>query len=82
MSFVHSSWDQGIEAWRFKIPEETGVGPMVAHSVFDRSLLRAGETVHMKHFIRRRTMDGFSATPADELPDTVSIRHAGSGQVF
>jgi hypothetical protein len=82
MSFVHSSWDQGIEAWRFKIPEETGVGPEVAHSVFDRSLLRAGETVHMKHFIRRHTMDGFSAIPVGELPDTVSIRHAGSGQFF
>jgi uncharacterized protein YfaS (alpha-2-macroglobulin family) len=82
MSFVHSSWDQGIEAWRFRIPEEMGVGPVVAHSVFDRSLLRAGETIHMKHFIRRHTMGGFSAVPADDLPDTVSIRHAGSGQFF
>ena len=36
----------------------------------------------MKHFIRRHTMGGFAAVPADELPDTVSIRHAGSGQFF
>jgi len=82
MSFVHSSWDQGIEAWRFRIPEQTDIGPAVAHSVFDRSLLRAGETIHMKHFIRRHTMGGFSTVAANELPDTVSIRHAGSGQFF
>jgi hypothetical protein len=82
MSFVHSSWDQGIEAWRFRVPEEAESGAVVAHSVFDRSLLRAGETLHMKHLIRRHTMDGFSAVAVDELPDTVSIRHAGSGQFF
>ena len=82
MSFVHSSWDQGIEVWRFRIPEEAGAGPVMAHSVFDRSLLRAGETIHMKHFIRRHTMAGFAAVPADGLPDAVSIRHAGSGQSY
>ena len=42
MSFVHSSWDQGIEAWRFRIPEEMGVGPVVAHSVFDREPAAGG----------------------------------------
>jgi hypothetical protein len=80
MSFVHSSWDEGIEAWRFKLPAEYGAGPVIAHTIFDRSLLRAGETVHMKHLIRRHTMDGFAVPRVDKLPDTASIRHAGSNQ--
>jgi hypothetical protein len=82
LSFVHSSWDQGIEVWRFRIPEEASAGSVAAHSVFDRSLLRAGETIHMKHFIRRHSMAGFAAVDADGRPDTVSIRHVGSGQSF
>ncbi len=82
MSFVHSSWEEGIEAWRFKLPEEAGAGPVVAHTVFDRSLLRAGETVHMKHILRRHTRDGFAVPPAETRPAAVSIRHSGSGQAY
>jgi alpha-2-macroglobulin len=82
MSFVHSSWDQGIEAWRFRLPGESAVGPVAAHSVFDRSLLRAGETLHMKHFIRRHTRAGFAAVDPAGLPDTVSLQHRGSRRSF
>ncbi len=82
MSFVHSSWNEGIEAWRFKLPVETGSGPVIAHTIFDRSLLRAGDIVHMKHLIRRNTMSGFALPPSDRLPDSVSIRHAGSNQTY
>jgi hypothetical protein len=82
MSFVHSSWEEGIEAWRFKLPEEAGDGPVIAHTVFDRSLLRAGETVHMKHILRRHTRDGFAVPPTETLPAAVSIRHSGSGQAY
>ncbi len=82
MSFVHSSWSEGIEAWRFKLPVGAGTGPVIAHTIFDRSLLRAGETLHMKHLIRRHTMSGFALPPPERLPDTVSIRHAGSNQTY
>jgi uncharacterized protein YfaS (alpha-2-macroglobulin family) len=82
VSFVHSSWEEGIEAWRFKLPGEAGAAPVLAHTIFDRSLLRAGETVHMKHLIRRHTREGFSLPPPDQLPDAVSIRHAGSSQFY
>jgi hypothetical protein len=82
MSFVHSSWEEGIEAWRFKLPGEPGAGPLIAHTILDRSLLRTGETVHMKHFIRRHIGEGFSLPPPDQLPQAVSIRHSGSGQAY
>ncbi len=82
MSFVHSSWNEGIEVWRFNLPSERELGPVIAHTIFDRSLLRAGETLHMKHVIRRRTTDGFSVPPEKQLPDTAFIRHNGSSQTY
>ena len=42
----------------------------VAHTIFDRTLLRAGETVSMKHLIRTQTSKGFGL-PAERA------RHAG-----
>ncbi len=82
LSFVHSSWDNGIEAFRFKLPNDPYPQGVMAHTVFDRTLLRAGDTVHMKHLLRRHTMNGFSlAAPAQE-PNTVSISHLGSFQTF
>jgi alpha-2-macroglobulin len=80
MSFVHSSWNEGIENWRFNLPGESDLGSVVAHTIFDRSLLRAGETLHMKHVIRGRTTAGFSVPQEKQLPDTVFIRHVGSSQ--
>ncbi len=65
MTFTHSNWNDGIESWRFNLPENYGErrDPIIAHTVFDRTLLRAGETVHMKHFARIRTMEGMTLPP-------------------
>ena len=53
MSFVWSSWQEGIEPWRFDVPTSSAREPEVhAHTVMDRTLLRAGETLSMKHLIR------------------------------
>ncbi|OGP73978.1 MAG: hypothetical protein A2V86_07990 [Deltaproteobacteria bacterium RBG_16_49_23] len=82
MAFVHSGWDNGIEPWRFNLPNEFYSGPFIAHTIFDRPLLRAGETVHMKHFFRQHTMKGFSAVPNPQMPDFISIEHYGSGQKY
>ena len=81
-SFVHSSWQQGIEAWRFHLPTEYQPSPYIADTVFDRTLLRAGETVHMKHFIRAKTVDGLSIVPRENLPDTLSITFSGGDQHY
>ncbi len=82
MSFVHSSWERGIESWRFRLPGESFAGPVIGHTIFDRSLLRAGDTVHMKHLLRRQTLRGFSLVPVDERPTTLSIQHLGSDQKY
>jgi uncharacterized protein YfaS (alpha-2-macroglobulin family) len=68
-TFTLSSWNDGIENWRFNLPiggrfEDS----RIAATVFDRSLLRAGETVHMKHFLRRHTAAGFAMVKAGDKP--------------
>jgi uncharacterized protein YfaS (alpha-2-macroglobulin family) len=70
-SFTLSTWRDGIENWRFNLP--TGgrfEDSRIAATVFDRSLLRAGETLHMKHFLRRRTTAGFAQVTARDKPPT------------
>jgi hypothetical protein len=82
LSFVHSSWNDGIEPWRFQLPFEEYGSPLTAHTIFDRSLFRAGETVSMKHILRERMSQGFSFATAAERPMTLSIRHLGSDERY
>jgi len=81
LAFTWSDWQRGIEPWRFNVPTSLDAEPdRVAHTVFDRTLLRAGETVSMKHLVRTLTRQGFGL-PA-RLPDTLVVTHVGSGQEF
>ncbi|HSI60873.1 MAG TPA: MG2 domain-containing protein [Ideonella sp.] len=81
LAFVFSDWSQGIEPWRFNLPTADGTEPdWRAHTVFDRTLLRAGETVAMKHYLRTETQRGLALPPAAEMPDAVRLTHEGSGE--
>jgi uncharacterized protein YfaS (alpha-2-macroglobulin family) len=83
MAFALTSWNDGIESWRFNLPTDYDKSATVrAHSVFDRTLFRAGETVSMKHVIRTETLQGFGLLPNDKLPTRVRITHQGSGQEY
>lgn len=83
MAFVWSDWQNGIEPWRFDMPTSWyGSDDWIAHTVFDRNLVRAGETVSMKHFVRRETLAGLEVPPADSWPDALIITHIGSGQEY
>ncbi|MDR1726651.1 MAG: alpha-2-macroglobulin [Acidobacteriota bacterium] len=82
MSFVLTNWDEGIEPWRFQLPTEWRPEPLQAHTVFDRTLFRPGETAHMKHILRRRTLDGFATPSAGAVENTVTIVHEGSEQKY
>ncbi len=83
MAFMFSSWQKGVEPWRFNQPTSNEPqADLRAHTVFDRTLLRAGETVSMKHFMRRETSTGLAQLKADELPTRMKIVHQGSGQEF
>jgi len=81
LGFVFSRWVKGIEPWRFNASLASGTAPdRRAHTVFDRELLRRGETVSMKHFVRDETERGLAFTAPEHLPDTVVVTHVGSGQ--
>lgn len=82
-AFVFSTWQKGIESWRFNVP--TGHGAELdlrATTVFDRTLFRAGETVSMKHFARIETSTGLANAKPDDLPTRMKIVHQGTGQSF
>lgn len=84
LSFTHSSWSEGIEPWRFQLPAAYGnrQDNLIVHTVFDRTLLRANEDIHMKHFVRKRTMrDFFIPADMDHLNEAV-IEHQGSDQQY
>ena len=82
-AFVFSSWQRGIEAWRFNVPTGRGAEPdLRAATVLDRTLFRAGETVSMKHFARFETGTGLANLKPADLPTRLKIVHQGSGQEF
>jgi hypothetical protein len=81
LAFTWSDWHKGIEPWRFNVP--TSRDPMPderAHTIFDRTLLRAGETVSMKHLLRTETSKGFGLP--EGTPATLVVTHVGSGQQY
>ncbi|MGI4848082.1 MAG: MG2 domain-containing protein, partial [Janthinobacterium lividum] len=83
MAFALSTWNNGIEAFRFNLASDTGTaGTRRVHTVFDRTLLRAGETVSMKHFMRLETMHGFAMPDVAQRPNRMRIVHQGSNEEF
>ena len=81
LAFTWSDWNRGIEPWRFNLPTSSNPQPdEVAHTIFDRTLFRAGETVSMKHLLRTQTSQGFGL--AANEPATLAITHMGSGQQY
>ena len=64
------------------MPTGNWQGPYLAHAVLDRSLVRGGETVSMKLFVRKQTGSGFALPPRAKLGDTLLIRHSGSEKEY
>jgi uncharacterized protein YfaS (alpha-2-macroglobulin family) len=82
LGFVFSGWNEGIANWRFNLRTGSWQGPFIAATVFDRSLVRAGETVSMKHYYRRHMPKGFAYAPVDQLPKKALIQHVGSEEKY
>ena len=81
-SFVRSDWNEGIEPWRFGVETWGEFETRKIHTILDRSLLRAGQTVSMKHIARARTSRSFAYPDTQSLPTELVIRHEGSGDEF
>ncbi len=79
-SFTLNEWNDGIAPYDFDLSRGSEWRADFAHTVFDRTLLRAGETVSMKHYLRRHTGAGFALPPDFTRKSMVQIVHDGSGQ--
>lgn len=78
--FVASDWQHGIATWQFGLPAPSNPAPQLVSTVFDRTLFRVGETVHMKHVMRERTTRGFAQwSPRSPV---LRVRHEASGDEF
>ena len=85
MAFTRSDWTRGIEQWRFNLPwDYEGDGDsnskQAFHTVLARNLLRPGETVHMKHYVREMKRFGAAAPDVAKLPKTISVINEGNNQ--
>lgn len=80
MSFALTSWGQGIQPYDFDLPYGYEARDDIIHTVFDRALVRQGETVHMKHIIRKPVATGFVAGAA--FAGTLRLSHRGSDTQF
>jgi len=81
-SFVRSDWNEGIEPWRFGVETWGDYAARKIHTIFDRSLLRVGQTVSMKHIARERGSHAFAYPDVKALPNELVIRHEGSDDEF
>jgi uncharacterized protein YfaS (alpha-2-macroglobulin family) len=84
-SFVSSTWEKGIEDYRFNLSREYLAprwGPALAHTILNRNLLQAGDTIKMKHILREHSITGFRALNPQVLPQKVLLVHQGSQKTY
>ena len=80
MSFTLTDWGEGIRPYDFDLPYGYQAKDDILHTVFDRALVRQGETIHMKHILRRPLGAGFAMAPT--LTGTLRLSHRGSDTQF
>ena len=79
-SFTMTTWGEGIRPYDFDLPYGYSAPDDILHTIFDRSLMRGGETVNMKHILRRPNGAGFAF--AEGLDGTLRLSHRGSDTQF
>jgi uncharacterized protein YfaS (alpha-2-macroglobulin family) len=81
-TFTNSSWDRGIESWRYQLSQGSRLGKMVGHAIMDRTLLRPDETLSAKIVLRRPSVGGLSIPTKGQYPSEVKLVHDSGGQTF
>ncbi len=75
-SFTLTQWGDGIRPFDFDLNYGWSAPEQKFHTVFDRALVRQGETIHMKHIVRQPIATGFAPSPA--FNGTLRLSHRGS----
>ncbi len=68
--------------YEFGLPVGSSFTTGIYHTVLDRAVFRAGETVSMKHFLRQHVSSGIAVPAASAGSHQVLISHQGSGQRY
>jgi alpha-2-macroglobulin len=79
-SFTMTQWIKGIAPYDFDLNYGYSEPDDIIHTVFDRTLLKNGDTVHMKHILRRPSGTGF--TFAGAFKGSLTLTHSGSDTSF
>ena len=79
-SFTLTEWSKGIQPTDFELPYGYSERSQILHTIFDRTLVRPGETVNMKHILRRPVGSGFAF--AQGIDGTLRLSHRGSDTQF
>ena len=79
-SFVRSDWDKGIEPWRYNLHDWDSIASPKIHTILDRGMFRAGETVSMKHIARLPKVHGFAYPNPAELPKKLTLQIYGGDE--
>ncbi len=79
-SFTLTAWSEGIRPYDFDLNYGYEAQDDIIHTIFDRTLIKAGDSVNMKHILRRPVAGGFAF--ADALNGTLRLTHSGSGTDF
>lgn len=81
-TFTHSSWDNGIEKWRFQLGLYGGDSGVIGHAILDRTLFRPEEKLSAKILIRKTAEKGLGLPAEKEWPSKVSFNHESGVQNF
>ena len=79
-SFTLTDWGNGLRPYDFDLPYGWSERTDILHTIFDRALVKAGESVSMKHILRRPVGIGFAFAPT--LAGTLRLSHRGSDTAF
>ena len=79
-SFTLTEWDDGIAPYDFDLNFGHSQSNGVIHTVFDRTLIRQGETINMKFIARRPIGDGFAVDGG--IKGKLVLAHNGSDTEF
>lgn len=81
-TFTHSSWDNGIENWRFQLGYYGGSSGVIGHAILDRTLFRPEEKLSAKIIVRKTTEKGLGLPMDSEWPSKVTFAHESGIQTF
>lgn len=79
-SFTLTDWGSGIRPYDFDLPYGWSERGDILHTVFDRALVKAGETVNMKHILRHPVGTGFRIP--EPMAGKLRLVHRGSDTEF